>query len=356
MSVYAGNGVVGFSGDGSAATGAQMNGPSGMCFDSNDNLYIADSDNAVIRVVIGPGAVTPPSLTGPVTAGSIYTAVGIQTSTNPVFGGDGTPALSSHLHFPDGCAFDTHGNLYIADRGNNEIRVVIGTAAVTPPGLTGPLTPGQHLSFRGCGWWLLSQSADRRLRGRQLCLPLPERFTARSMCSSTPATTSSSPISATTLAPMAPRTHKQVSRLNNNVIREVLASDGTIHTVAGVQGAVSKRCPQRTACRERCATAVALTSPRASRWTRLVTCIFATRSPRSFAKLQLLAWLAVRSASSPEHWAPTDSAEIRTLRRARHLPFRPVRSSMGAECSTSPTWEAMPSVLFPCPAASPAPV
>src|ERR1700761_1258755 len=109
VSIYAGNGTTGFSGDGGPAINAQMNGPSGMCIDTNNNLYIADSDNAVIRVVIGPSAVTPSTLTGPVTAGNIYTAVGVPTSTNPTYGGDTGPALSANLHFPDGCSFDSHG-------------------------------------------------------------------------------------------------------------------------------------------------------------------------------------------------------------------------------------------------------
>ena len=260
MSVYAGNGVVGFSGDGSAATGAQMNGPSGMCFDSNDNLYIADSDNAVIRVVIGPNHVTPPSLvtTIPVVvAGNIYTAVGIQTSTNPEFGGDGTPALSSHLHFPDGCSFDTNGNLYIADRGNNEVRVVIGTTAVTPPGLTGPLTPGNIYRFAGAAGGSFpnppaggyapdnSPAVTGALYGpfdvfvdasnNVFIADLGNNFGA----DGTPNTQTGQP-------------------LNNNVIREVLAADGTIHTVAGI----AQQYPNPAPVASGVATAVALNEPK----------------------------------------------------------------------------------------------
>jgi hypothetical protein len=152
MSVYAGNGTTGFSGDGGPAVNAQMNQPSGMCIDSHDNVFVADSDNAVIRVIIGPGAVAPPSITGPVVTGNIYTAVGIPSATNQIYGGDNGPALSANLHFPDGCAFDNHGNLYIADRGNNEVRVVIGAGNTTtnlPAGLTGPLTPGNIYVFAG---------------------------------------------------------------------------------------------------------------------------------------------------------------------------------------------------------------
>ena len=71
VTVYAGNGTSGFSGDNGPANVAQMNGPSGMCIDQ-DNLYIADSDNAVIRMV--PGATAPPAGKTP---GNIYTVVGV---------------------------------------------------------------------------------------------------------------------------------------------------------------------------------------------------------------------------------------------------------------------------------------
>src|ERR1700722_10907583 len=52
VTVYAGNGTSGFSGDNLPAINAQMNGPSGMCIDTANNLYIADSDNSVIREVL----------------------------------------------------------------------------------------------------------------------------------------------------------------------------------------------------------------------------------------------------------------------------------------------------------------
>jgi sugar lactone lactonase YvrE len=137
MSVYAGNGTLGFSGDGGLATKAQLNAPSGMCIDAANNLFIADSDNAVIREVLASD-------------GTIHTVVGVPTSTNPVYGGDTGLATAAHLHFPDGCAFDTNGNMYIADRANNEIRVVIaGPTPVAPIGVPTPVAVGHIYRFAG---------------------------------------------------------------------------------------------------------------------------------------------------------------------------------------------------------------
>jgi sugar lactone lactonase YvrE len=144
MSVYAGNGITGFGGDSGPAVNAEMDGPSGMCMDKNDNLFIADSDNGVIREI--------PAVTGGgKTAGNIYTVVGVQSETDFIWGGDGGPATSANLHFPDGCSFDSNGNLYIADRANNEIRIVIlGTPTAAFPtagdiylfaGSTGAVSP-----------------------------------------------------------------------------------------------------------------------------------------------------------------------------------------------------------------------
>jgi hypothetical protein len=142
LTLFAGNGTVGYNGNGILAVNAAMDGPSGMCIDAANNVYVADSDNGLMReivVVAGPGQVV----------GNIYNVAGVQTETNYVYGGDGGPATSANLHFPDGCSFDSHGNMYIADRGNNEIRVVIGTAAVVPVGLTGPVTAGDIYRFAG---------------------------------------------------------------------------------------------------------------------------------------------------------------------------------------------------------------
>src|SRR5580700_7209991 len=48
---YAGNGILGFSGDGGAATSAELDSPTGIAVDGSGNLFIADSQNNRIRRV-----------------------------------------------------------------------------------------------------------------------------------------------------------------------------------------------------------------------------------------------------------------------------------------------------------------
>jgi sugar lactone lactonase YvrE len=143
LTLFAGTGFSGFSGEGALAVNASMNGPSGLCIDSNNNVYVADSDNGIIREI-------PVTTVGPKVANHIYTVAGTQ-ETDFTYGGDGGSATSpnAHLHFPDGCSFDSHGNLYIADRGNNAIRVVIGTSGTAPIGIPAATTPGNIYLFAG---------------------------------------------------------------------------------------------------------------------------------------------------------------------------------------------------------------
>jgi len=112
----AGTGVAGFSGDGGAATSAQLDTPTGLAVDKNNNLFIADSHNHRIRMVSG---------------GTISTVAGNGVAG---FGGDGGAATAAALDLPTGIAVDGNGNLYIADTNNQRIRKVTGTTISTIAG------------------------------------------------------------------------------------------------------------------------------------------------------------------------------------------------------------------------------
>jgi uncharacterized protein (TIGR03437 family) len=111
ISTVAGNGTEAFAGDGAAATAAELNNPSGLTFDSHGNLYIADSDNYIVREVV---------------SGTINTVAG-KNGNGAGFAGDLGPATSATLWNPSGVAVDPSGNIYIADPYDNVVSVVCQT-------------------------------------------------------------------------------------------------------------------------------------------------------------------------------------------------------------------------------------
>jgi len=122
ISTFAGNGTFGFSGDGAAATGAQLNLPYGVGVDGGGNVFIADYDNHRVRRV---DAVT----------GFISTIAGTGTGG---FSGDGGAATGAQLYYPRGVAVDGAGNVYIADTDNHRIRRVDADLYVATVGLVDP--------------------------------------------------------------------------------------------------------------------------------------------------------------------------------------------------------------------------
>lgn len=99
-------GIAGYGGDGGAATSAYLDTPTGVAVDSSGNVYIADSHNQRIREVSG---------------GTIKTIAGNGTAG---FGGDGGAATTALLALPTGVAVDSSGNVYIADTNNHRIREI----------------------------------------------------------------------------------------------------------------------------------------------------------------------------------------------------------------------------------------
>ena len=117
IKVVAGTGRPGYSGDGAAAVSARLSQPGGVAVDADDNVYVADSSNNVIRRVdASTGVIT--------TVAGDYAAGQAHNSCLGGYAGDGGPATSALLNDPQGVALDGAGDLFIADTFNHAIRQV----------------------------------------------------------------------------------------------------------------------------------------------------------------------------------------------------------------------------------------
>jgi uncharacterized protein (TIGR03437 family) len=114
ISTFAGNGTEGFSGDGGPAVKASLGRFTRIAIDRSGNVVISDADNHRVRRVTSDGI--------------IRTVVG---NGDGIFGGDGGPALRASLQAPVGMAFDSLGNLYVADRLDNRVRKVGADGTIT---------------------------------------------------------------------------------------------------------------------------------------------------------------------------------------------------------------------------------
>jgi predicted outer membrane repeat protein len=119
----------GFKGDGGAATSALLYVPYGVAVDGLGDVYIADSNNSVIRLVDAFGTISTEAGTG----------------EHSGYGGDGGPAMSALLSSPYAVAVDGVGNVYIADYYNTRIRKVDPFGTITT--VAGQCT---ILFFGGC--------------------------------------------------------------------------------------------------------------------------------------------------------------------------------------------------------------
>jgi secreted PhoX family phosphatase len=114
----AGNGSLGYAGDGGPATKAELNFPDGVAVDQDGNLAIADSGNNRVRLVAAQSGTFYGQA---MTVGDIYTVAGDGSSG---LAGNTGPATAAALNFPEGVTFDSAGNLVIADNANHRVRVV----------------------------------------------------------------------------------------------------------------------------------------------------------------------------------------------------------------------------------------
>lgn len=164
ITTYAGYGTLsGSDCSGCAATSVSLSYPSGVCFDTSNNLYVVDTKNSKVRrvtastgiisTVIGGGvggssgvAGTSSSMFFPngctVYSSAVYVAdtcfnfirkltiaTGIVTTVAGTYAnsgatGDGGAATSAKLYYPYDVTFASNGDFYIADYNNNKIRKV----------------------------------------------------------------------------------------------------------------------------------------------------------------------------------------------------------------------------------------
>ncbi|HEV2032707.1 MAG TPA: hypothetical protein VGU71_00665, partial [Candidatus Dormibacteraeota bacterium] len=164
ISTVAGNALAkpGFSGDGGPATSAQLNDPRGLAVTPAGDIAISDTGNQRVRWVTAAGVIT--TITGNGIAG---------------FLGDNGPAAGAEINYARGVAIDAGGKVYIADTGNQRVRVVdriantintfagTGTAgysgdAVAPN--TAMLNGPRGLAFDSAGNLFISDSNNNRVR------------------------------------------------------------------------------------------------------------------------------------------------------------------------------------------------
>jgi sugar lactone lactonase YvrE len=163
ISTFAGTGTRGYSGDNLAANVSALSQPFGLAIDAQGNVYISDTGNHRIRKVAA-GTQLMTTIAGNGSAG---------------FSNEGGVATTASLSVPRGIALDAAGNLYIADSGNNRIRrvdagtqvihTVAGNGQQSFSGDEGPATAAAlnsplSVTIDGTGAVLILDSFNQRLR------------------------------------------------------------------------------------------------------------------------------------------------------------------------------------------------
>jgi hypothetical protein len=184
-------------GDGQPATLAELYLPGSVAVDGSGNMYIADGGHNRIRMVCASAASATIQGTSCPGAGIISTIAG---DGNPAYTGDGGPAAGATLNNPGYVALDGAGNLYIADSGNNVVRVITAATGVitTIVGNSGGTVCGAHSDAVGDGCPAI-----------QATLNMPEGVT------------------------LDGSGNLYIADTNNHRIREVSRATGIITTIAG---------------------------------------------------------------------------------------------------------------------------
>lgn len=142
LTVVAGNGINGFSGDGGPAVNASLSFPAGVALDPFGNLYISEFGNHRIRRVTPDGAIS--TYAGNGTGG---------------YSGDGGAATAAALYAPTHLAADVAGNVFLVDHKNNRVR------KVSPSGVISTVAGNGTAGFSGDGGLAVNAALKFSLAG-----------------------------------------------------------------------------------------------------------------------------------------------------------------------------------------------
>ncbi len=184
IATLAGTGSPGYSGDGGPANQARLNLPRGIAVDAGGNVYVADTGNNQVRRIDALGTITTVDTGGTLIdprgvavdrAGNLYIAdtgnhrvrraspgaplATIAGNGRCCYSGDGALATDASLNQPWGLAVDANGNVYVADPGNNSVRmlapvsagIAIGSVANAASSVAGAVAPGEMVVLYGSG-------------------------------------------------------------------------------------------------------------------------------------------------------------------------------------------------------------
>ncbi len=237
ISTVAGNGLIGYSGDGGAALSAALSNPSSLTLDAAGNLYFSDSGNNVVRRIDAFTA-------------TISTVAG--SATLHGYSGDNLPATQAALNGPNGLALDAAGNLYIADSANNVVRLVTAATGIistiagngapgfsgdSGPALSASLNNPWSIAFGPSGELYIADQNNQRIR-KVSASGIISTFAGIGSTGFTgdlgPANQAQLNVPSSVVVDVAGNVY--IADSGNNRVRKVGAQTGTIITIAGNGG------------------------------------------------------------------------------------------------------------------------
>jgi sugar lactone lactonase YvrE len=235
-----------YSGDGGLATSANFNQPLAVAVDANDNVYILDQGNDIVRVVYS-GRGNLPGISNPI-KGNVYLIAGTPQSpcTSAASGcGDNGPATKALLTAPLALAVDAAGSLYIADSTyrlrkvdvHGTITTIAGTGVQGYSGDGGPATAAetglvQGLAVDNAGNVYLSDTQNFAIRKIDAISGVITTFAGTGTIGYTP---DGNLALSSNISPgaVALDTAGDLFVVDSGVVRKIDAQTGVLTTVAG---------------------------------------------------------------------------------------------------------------------------